>query len=105
MRFVSWLLRLIGAVLFVAFGVLLLAHVGRIRAHEFYAAECCSDQDCRTLDETEVPTLLRAQPDGRWLIVRRGIVVEKKGLSPDGKFHLCETPSAFRCLYVPEPES
>ncbi|MBF9235168.1 hypothetical protein [Microvirga alba] len=70
-------------------------------AHSWYPAECCSDRDCRELAEDKGETVDET-PDGWQLwdgrVIERGIAK----LSPDKKFHLCETESkTILCFFVP----
>lgn len=72
-------------------------------AHDWYPLECCSGQDCRALSDAEVPQYVQPADGGKYLIVKWGIVVERKGYSPDNKFHICEMPTKFYCLFTPLP--
>lgn len=83
----------------------LLLGSGPATAHDWYPASCCSEKDCRALLEnggetvSEIPEGWRLW-DGR--MVRRGVAK----LSPDGKFHLCETLSkSILCFFVPPGSS
>ena len=75
------------------------------KAHDWYPLSCCSEKDCRALVEANGETVSETAEgwhlwDGRW--VKRG----KARLSPDGKFHLCETRSrSILCFFVPPGNS
>jgi hypothetical protein len=70
-------------------------------AHDWYPASCCSDHDCRELVEDK-GEVVSETPKG-WLLwdgrlVSRGTAK----LSPNGKFHLCETATkSIICFYAP----
>jgi hypothetical protein len=78
-----------------------------------YPIECCSDRDCaviggRTVRETPAGYVVTVQPGGHpmWGAERAApLVVEfayrKAKPSPDGKWHLCISPSgAPLCLFA-----
>ena len=81
----------------------LLAISGKLRAHEWYPASCCSDRDCYPISSNEV----QLQPDGKWLILRTKQIIERKGYSPDGQLHLCSVNGDrdlyALCLFIPLP--
>jgi hypothetical protein len=70
-------------------------------AHSWYPVSCCSEQDCRPLDEEKGETATESKDgwrlwDGR--IIARGIAK----LSPDRQFHLCETRTkTILCFFAP----
>ncbi|MBJ6128316.1 hypothetical protein [Microvirga splendida] len=70
-------------------------------AHDWYPAACCSQRDCRHLEEADGETVLEIPGgwqlwDGR--IVPRGTAK----LSPDRLFHLCELPDRrIICFFAP----
>ena len=70
-------------------------------AHDWYPISCCSDRDCHPLSEESGETVTEFPEgwklwDGR--IIQRGLAK----LSPDRRFHLCETPSkAIICFFAP----
>ena len=82
---------------------LLLGLGGGLLAHEWYEPQCCSGNDCRELADDEVPLYVRPLPDGKYFIVKWNREVERRGYSPDNKFHICETAHTFYCLYTPLP--
>lgn len=70
--------------------------------HSWYPPECCSDQDCAPMPESQRPTPL---PGGAWMLVTGEVVPRTKvRWSPDAAFHLCKLPwephTTF-CLFVP----
>jgi hypothetical protein len=75
------------------------------KAHEWYPLNCCSEKDCRALIEANGEIVSETAEgwrlwDGR--LVKRGMAK----LSPDGKFHLCETRSrSILCFFVPPGSS
>jgi len=70
-------------------------------SHSWYPFQCCSDRDCYPLEEEDGKTATQTADgwrlwDGR--IVARGITK----LSPDGQFHICESPAkAIFCFVAP----
>jgi hypothetical protein len=70
-------------------------------AHDWYPRACCSDRDCHALVEENGETVTETAEgwklwDGR--IIRRGLAQ----LSPDQRFHLCETPAKrIICFFAP----
>lgn len=83
----------------------ILACEGAAAAHDWYPAACCSQRDCRHLEEAKGETVLETPKgwqlwDGR--IVPRGTAK----LSPDGEFHLCELPDRrIICFFAPPGDS
>jgi hypothetical protein len=83
----------------------LLAGITAPLAHSWYPLECCSEQDCRELDETRGETVTET-PAGWQLWDGRIVVRQRARLSPDKKFHLCETRSRnILCFFAPPGES
>lgn len=70
-------------------------------AHDWYPVACCSQRDCRHLEEAKGETVLETAKgwqlwDGR--IVPRNTAK----LSPDSLFHLCELPDKrIICFFAP----
>ena len=70
-------------------------------AHDWYPRACCSNRDCHALSEERGETVTETAEgwrlwDGR--IIRRG----RAQLSPDQRFHLCETPTkSIICFFAP----
>ncbi|QRM34644.1 hypothetical protein [Microvirga sp. VF16] len=70
-------------------------------AHDWYPVACCSQRDCRHLEEAKGETVLETSKgwqlwDGR--IVPRGMAK----LSPDPLFHLCElSDKRIICFFAP----
>jgi hypothetical protein len=70
-------------------------------AHDWYPISCCSDKDCHALNEESGQTVTESADgwklwDGR--MIARGLAK----LSPDRRFHLCETPSkTIICFFAP----
>jgi hypothetical protein len=70
-------------------------------AHDWYPISCCSDKDCHPLIEESGQTVTESAEgwklwDGR--IIARSLAK----LSPDRRFHLCETPSkTVICFFAP----
>jgi hypothetical protein len=75
------------------------------KAHEWYPAACCSQRDCRHLEESKGETVMETPAgwrlwDGR--VVARGAAK----LSPDNLFHLCERRDrSIACFYAPPGSS
>lgn len=70
-------------------------------AHEWYPISCCSDKDCRALDEAKGEWV---KEEGKLWVLWDGRKHPKSsaGWSPDGKFHLCENPSGLiLCFFAP----
>ncbi len=70
-------------------------------AHDWYPSACCSDRDCHALAEDKGETVTETAQgwklwDGR--IITRGLAQ----LSPDQRFHLCESPAkGIICFFAP----
>jgi hypothetical protein len=70
-------------------------------AHDWYPISFCSDRDCHALTEGDGETVTETVEgwkhwDGR--IITRGVAK----LSPDWRFHLCETPAkTIVCFFAP----
>ena len=70
-------------------------------AHDWYPVPCCSDKDCRPLVEESGETVMESAEgwtlwDGR--TIARGIAK----LSPDRRFHVCESPAKrILCFFAP----
>lgn len=71
------------------------------QAHDWYPISCCSDKDCHPLSEESGETVTESAEgwklwDGR--TIARGIAK----MSPDRRFHLCETSAkAVICFFAP----
>lgn len=73
--------------------------IGVARGHSWYPPECCSDKDCAPLPANLIPKPLAG---GDWLLTTGEIVPRSKvKWSPDGHYHLCQTPHTTYCLFVP----
>jgi hypothetical protein len=70
-------------------------------AHDWYPTACCSERDCRALVEGLGETVLDAA--GRFeLWDGRTVDRDKAQVSPDGRFHLCETRAGrILCFFAP----
>lgn len=74
------------------------------QAHDWYPRECCSDRDCAPADVVE------RRDDGSYRVTLRGltIVIPKNynqwKLSPDGRVHVCITPSGRLLCAFRAPE-
>lgn len=86
--------------------LILACSIDAVSSHDFYAWECCSDQDCQPLPEGAV----EERSDGYHIAPFRGLRTEtvigfrdpRIKQSPDGRFHGCEYPiNHVACLYVP----
>ena len=74
-------------------------------AHDWYPLDCCSNKDCRALVEIKGETVLEG-PEGWRLWDGRIVSRDRAKLSPDGKFHLCETLSkSILCFFAPPGSS
>jgi hypothetical protein len=84
---------------------LVIAAASNAPAHEWYPLPCCSDKDCHALLEERGETV--AETIAGWrLWDGRTIPHELTRFSPDGRFHLCETPSkGVICLFAPQETS
>lgn len=93
--------------LFVALSAILLLPALNVHAHSWYPRACCSGQDCRPIDASEV----RSTPAG-WYVEPTGEVIpygdRRERLSRDGKFHRCSRhffdqrlADSTICLFVP----
>ncbi len=70
-------------------------------AHDWYPALCCSERDCRALTEAKGESVLESL-EGWELWDGRKIARNAGKPSPDGKFHLCETPAhKVLCFFAP----
>ncbi len=81
--------------------VVLASSASGAMAHDWYPVACCSQRDCRHLEEAKGETVLET-PEG-WLLWDGRIVPrETARLSPDGLFHLCELPDRhIICFFAP----
>ena len=71
------------------------------QAHDWYPAACCSGRDCRPLTEAKGESVLELAK-GWELWDGRTIPRSNAKVSPDGKFHLCETPNKrILCFFAP----
>lgn len=82
-------------------GILLLVGIGAAHAHDYYAADCCSDRDCHVIDRARV----RVTPqgyllDGEHLFIFGDSAIR---LAPEDAYSTCEPIQGVRpkCLYVP----
>lgn len=95
----AWLVRPILSI------VLLSTGISSALAHSWYPIECCSEQDCRELDETKGETVTETV-SGWQLWDGRTVIRQRARPSPDKKFHLCETRSKnILCFFAPPGES
>lgn len=105
----------------VLMGVILVASILRVQAHDWYPMECCHEQDCAPATVTSVPTASLASafvPDSSETMlpsmmmvttVHGSVVVPqdfKSRPSPDGITHACmqKMPSGnmrLICLFTP----
>jgi hypothetical protein len=71
------------------------------QAHDWYPAFCCSDRDCHALVEEDGETVTESV--GGWrLWDGRTIARGMARLSPDQRFHLCESPAKrIICFFAP----
>lgn len=94
--------RLLGfAVMLAAFGAL----GSTALAHDWYPVSCCSEKDCRPLAEARGESVLESLAGWR-LWDGRVIARNSAKVSPDGKVHLCESPSKrILCLFAPPGSS
>ncbi len=70
-------------------------------AHSWYPVACCSEQDCRSLDEDRGEFAVE-QHDSWKLWDGRVILKASTKSSPDGKFHLCENVQKKPlCFFAP----
>jgi hypothetical protein len=84
---------------------LALAATSNALAHDWYPLPCCSDKDCYVLLAERGETV--AETTAGWrLWDGRTIPHELTKFSPDGRFHLCETPSkGVICFFAPQGTS
>ncbi len=70
-------------------------------AHDWYPVSCCSDKDCRPLIEESGETV-RESAEGWTLWDGRTIARGIAQLSPDRRFHVCESPAkTILCFFAP----
>jgi hypothetical protein len=70
-------------------------------AHDWYPIACCSQRDCRQLDEDKGETVFET-PEGWQLWDGRVVPRGMAKLSPDRLFHLCELPDKrIICFFAP----
>jgi hypothetical protein len=70
-------------------------------AHDWYPVSCCSDKDCRPLIEESGETV-RESAEGWTLWDGRTIARGIAKLSPDRRFHVCESPAKrILCFFAP----
>ena len=70
-------------------------------AHDWYPVSCCSDKDCRPLIEESGETV-RESAEGWTLWDGRTIARGIAKLSPDRRFHVCESPAkTILCFFAP----
>ena len=74
-------------------------------AHDWYPVSCCSDKDCRPLIEESGETV-RESAEGWTLWDGRTIAGGIAKLSPDRRFHVCESPTkTILCFFAPPGRS
>src|SRR5215207_5534569 len=70
-------------------------------AHDWYPISCCSERDCRALTEAKGESVWESL-EGWELWDGRKIARRAAKPSPDGEFHLCETPAHHvLCFFAP----
>ncbi len=70
-------------------------------SHDWYPISCCSEKDCRALIEANGESVLESVA-GWELWDGRIIARNTAKISPDGKFHLCESRSKqILCFFAP----
>ena len=70
-------------------------------AHDWYPVSCCSDKDCRALIEESGETV-RESAEGWTFWDGRTIARSIAKLSPDRRFHVCESPAkTILCFFAP----
>jgi hypothetical protein len=80
-------------------------HGSTAAAHDWYPVACCSQMDCRHLEESKGETVTETTAgwqlwDGR--VIARGVGKP----SPDNLFHLCErSDRSITCFYAPPGSS
>ncbi len=83
----------------------LLLSSGLAKAHDWYPASCCSERDCHVLAEAKGETV-QETADGWRLWDGRTIPRGRAKLSPDWRFHLCETSAKnIICFFAPPGSS
>ncbi len=81
--------------------VILLLSPAASLAHDWYPISCCSEKDCRPLTEARGESVLESMA-GWVLWDGRTIPRNNAKVSPDGKFHLCESPNKrILCFFAP----
>lgn len=80
-----------------AFWLLLIPLAGAAQAHDWYDNTCCSDKDCRPIEDNEV----KESPQG-WLTPMGWVGYGDRRVkdSRDGRYHICATQRLI-CFYVP----
>lgn len=80
-----------------------LALAPRAKAHDWYPASCCSNQDCSPVAEAEV-----SEDDAWYYYKGRPFAKHATKQSPDGRYHVCYIPSQgmgsqpfIRCMWRP----
>lgn len=76
-----------------------LALIQTASGHGWYDAECCSESDCREVDDTDVVE----SADGVWKHLPTGKLFSKDKVRPskDSHFHVCISAAGIaRCIYV-----
>jgi hypothetical protein len=70
-------------------------------AHDWYPLACCSQQDCRELEEAQGETVSE-MADGWHLWDGRVVDRGSAKLSPNKKYHLCERRDhSIICFFAP----
>lgn len=70
-------------------------------AHDWYPLSCCSERDCHPLFEESGETVTET-PEGWQLWDGRRVERNLVKLSPDRRFHLCETSTkTILCFFAP----
>lgn len=66
-----------------------------------YPYECCSNQDCKPIDDIHV----RASSEG-YIVYGNVIKYGQQRTSPDGRYHVCQRPNGnIPCFFAPPPGS
>lgn len=97
-------MRIVLAALVVAvvcFFVFMLSHL-TAKAHDWFPAECCSNQDCFPVKDTD----LQLQPDGSYIVVHSGKRAVDVRESLDGRYYLCTGNATLdgepKCVFEPD---
>ena len=83
----------------------LASNLSGVMAHDWYPVACCSQRDCRHLEEAKGETV-RETPEGWQLWDGRLVPRGTAKLSPDNLFHLCEfSDKRIICFFAPPGSS